>query len=135
MKKLNNVRRINSQDFDPEMQDTIEKLSYILNSFMQEVVDLSNKNIDFENLNQNLVTINIEVDSLGKPIGVNRINVGKNNPKGMLVIRAINTSNNANISSEAPFIYFSPNGTNLVVIDKIVGLIPNNTYNLTIVIF
>jgi len=135
MARLNNVRRINSQDFDPELQETIEKLGYILNSFMQEVVDMSNKNINFDNLDQNLITLNIEVDTLGKPIGVNKINVGKSNPKGILVIRAINTSNAANISNDTPFIYFTPNGTNLVTIDKIVGLIPNNTYNLTIVIF
>lgn len=135
MAKLNNVRRINPQDFSVDNQQDIERLGYILNSFMQEVVDMSNKNVDFENLNQNFISFQIEVDSSGKPIGTNKINVNKVNPQGIQVVRAINTTNAALLSDTPPFIYYTPNGTNLVTIDKIVGLLPNNKYQLSIVVY
>ena len=135
MGKLNNARTINPQDFSEDFQSDAEKLSYILTPFMQEVVDMSNKNIDFENLNQNFLSIAIEVDTNGKPAQVNKINVGKVNPLGIQVIKATNITNAANLSNQAPFVYFTPNGTNLVTIDKIVGLIPFNKYQLNIIIY
>lgn len=135
MAKLNNVRRINPQDFSVDNQQDIERLGYILNSFMQEVVDMANKNVDFENLNQNFISFQIEVDSNGKPIGTSKINVNKVNPQGIQVVRAINTTNAALLSDTPPFIYYTPNGTNLVTVDKIVGLLPNNKYQLSIVVY
>lgn len=135
MAKLNNVRRINPQDFSEDNQQDIERLGYILNSFMQEVVDMANKNVDFENLNQNFISFPIEVDSNGKPIGTDKINVNKTNPQGIQVVRLINTTNAALLPDVPPFIFFTPNGTNLVTIDKIVGLSANNKYQLSIVVY
>lgn len=135
MAKLNNVRRINPQDFSVDNQQDIERLGYILNSFMQEVVDMANKNVDFENLNQNFISFPIEVDSNGKPIGTDKINVNKTNPQGIQVVRLINTTNAALLPDVPPFIFFTPNGTNLVTIDKIVGLSANNKYQLSIVVY
>jgi len=135
MAKLNNVRRINPQDFSEDNQDDIQRLGYILNSFMQEVVDMSNNNVDFENLNQNFISFPIEVDSNGKPIGTDKINVNKTNPQGIQVVRLINTTNAALLPDVPPFIFFTPNGTNLVTIDKIVGLSANNKYQLSIVVY
>lgn len=135
MAKLNNVRRINPQDFSEDNQADIQRLGYILNSFMQEVVDMSNNNVDFENLNQNFISFPIEVDSNGKPIGTDKINVNKTNPQGIQVVRLINTTNAALLPDVPPFIFFTPNGTNLVTIDKIVGLSANNKYQLSIVVY
>lgn len=136
MSILNNPRDINPQDFPEETQQTVEKLAYIINPFMQEVVNLSNKNIGFENLSFNLISISIEVDSSGKPLQVNKMNVGNmTNPKGTIIIDAINLTNAANISNQAPFLYFTSTGTNFVTINKIVGLIPNNKYQLNIIVF
>ena len=135
MAKLSNVRTINPQDFPEETQETVQKLAYIINSFMQEVVNMSNKNTDFENLNQNFITLTLEVDANGKAVGVNKINVQKANPVGIQVIRAINTTNVSLSSDVAPFIYWTPTGGNLVTIDKVVGLLPNNKYQLSIVVY
>ena len=135
MPRLNNVRRINPQDFSEENQSDIQRLGYILNSFMQEVVDMANGNVDFENLNQNFISFSIEVDSNGKPIGTDKINVNKINPQGIQVVRLINTTNAALSPDVPPFIFFTPNGTNLVTIDKIVGLSANNKYQLGIVVY
>ena len=134
MPRLNNVRRINPQDFSEDNQADIQRLGYILNSFMQEVVDTLNGNVDYDNLSQNLVTFDIEVDSNGKPIGTDKINVNKVNPQGILVVRVINKSNISLLPDVSPFIFYTPNGTNLITIDKIIGLSPNNKYQLSIVI-
>ena len=56
MAKLNNVQRIRPEDFPEEYSTVvIEQLGAILNQFMQQVVNLSDNNIDFDNLDQNII--------------------------------------------------------------------------------
>lgn len=134
MAKINSYRRLSLGSFSGENAQLVQTLSDVLNPFMREVTDVINGNIDFENLSQNIITIEVTVDVNGKPVS-NQINTGVLNPKGFQVIRAINNTNPAVTVTGQPFIVFSPQGNGVVSVSKITNLQPNNKYLLTIVVY
>jgi len=127
--KLNNVRQIRAEDFDDEYNQLVSGLGSILNSFMQEVVELSEGRVDFENRPEVLKTFEITVNSSGVPIqspfkvssGISRINAYQ-------VIRAINLSNNTGFLTYHPFISYNHLGGDIIKILNISGLIPGDKY-------
>ena len=134
MARINNYKRISLDGFSGENAQLIRCLGDILNPFMREVTDVINGNIDFDNLSQNVITLEVTVDSNGKPVS-NQINSGVTNPKGFQVIRAINNTNPAVTVTGQPFIVFSPQGNEIVSVSKITNLQANNKYLLTIVVY
>jgi len=135
MSRLTNIKRIIAEDFEPQYQTLISRLGFVLNEFMGDTVDIVNGNIDFDNLAQNLIQFEITVDSTGKPTKNGSVNVGKNNPTGIQVIRAQNLTNNLVYPDSSPFISYTPVGNNIVTINNIKGLPANNNYKLTIIVY
>lgn len=133
--KLNNVRQIRAEDFPDELQQPMSQLGSILNPFMQEVVELADKRIDFENRVENIKTVDITVDSSGKPTLNAKINVEKNTIRGTQVISAINLSNSGIYPTQQPFISYSILGGGLLQVNNITGLQANNKYRLTIIFY
>lgn len=133
--KLNNASQLKSEDYDDEYQGLIDQLSEVINPFMQEVVELSDERIDFENRVEEIKTIEFTVDSSGKPILNDKLNTGKTGIRGFSVIRAFNLTNSSNYPTSHPFINYTPLGGALVRIDNITGLVANNKYQLTIIIY
>ena len=103
MPKLNNTRNIRAEDFDDEYSQLISQLGSILNSFMQEVVELSDSRIDFDNRVETIKTIDVTVDSSGIPTQTPfNVNVGKTGVKGIQVIRAYNLTNSSIYPTSQP---------------------------------
>lgn len=136
MARISNFRRISTEDYQGEYQQLIEKIALNLNPFMQEVVDVVNGRLDFDNLQQNIITANFQVNSNGVPIGTNQLNTqGINQPRGFQVISARNTQNSTDFPSGQPFISFTPQGNSIVQINNISNLTANQTYQLTIIVY
>jgi hypothetical protein len=136
MPKLNNTRNIRAEDFDDEYSQLISQLGSILNSFMQEVVELSDSRIDFDNRVETIKTIDVTVDSSGIPTQTPfNVNVGKTGVKGIQVIRAYNLTNSSIYPTSQPFVNFSPIGGDLIKIHSITGLPANNKFQITLVIY
>lgn len=133
--KLNNTTQIKSEDYDSDYSDLIDQLAETLNPFMQEVYELSDERIDFENRVEVLKTIDITVDSSGTPTLNNKINCEKTNVRGFQVIRAYNLTTLTNYATSQPFISFTQQAGTTVRIDHISGLVANNKYQLTLVIY
>ena len=131
MAKLDNLRRIKVEDFDPEVQDTIEKLAEILNSHMDQVINTVNGNIDIDNLNREQIQIEVTVNSNGIPINNNRFSAASGF-KGSVIKRVDNLTNPTALLTSAPYMSFVASGQNLYTINSIVGLQANNRYLLTI---
>ena len=132
---LNNPVRINVSDFDPENQQDIAKLAEILNPFMQEVYDLTSGQIDFVNRVENIKTFDIIVDNSGNSNQIQVINIEKNNIRGLDVIDAKNKTISTGYPTSKPFIsYTKQSGTN-IKIDNVTGLRPNETYQITVLIY
>jgi hypothetical protein len=134
MKIVNNPQ-IRSEDFKKEDQDAISKLAGVLNPFLQEVVDFADKRIDFDNRVENLITIEMTVDSTGTPVLNDKVNVRKSNVRGITVINAINMTNRQIYPSGQPFISFNPLGGTTIQINNITNLPENNKFRLTMVVY
>lgn len=132
--KLNNTRQLRAEDFDNEYEQLISQLGSILNSFMQEVVELSDGRVDFENKVETIRDFEITLDENGNPAqGKFNINLNKANIRGITVVRAINVTNSTAYPTTAPFITWTPIGGSSVQINHVTGLLANNKYRLTII--
>lgn len=135
MARISNVRRISTEDYQGEDQQLIERLALNLNPFMQEVTDVVNGKLDFDNLSFNIIQATFTVDSNGTPVGTNQLNTGVTNPTGFQVISARNNVNSIAYAEGQPFISFTPQGNGIVKIENISNLIANNSFLLTIVVY
>lgn len=132
---IDNVNYIRAEDYPEDFQEGVEILGSNLNPFMQQVYDLMNKRIGFENTVQNLVTFTITVDATGKILGNNRINVGKTADKGTVITRAINTTNPLIFPTSQPFLsYENTEIVNVIKITNITG-IKSGTYSITAIVY
>jgi hypothetical protein len=128
--QLSNVRRIVVEDFPKDQRQTVEKLATIINSFMEETVALSQKNIDFENLNRSKVMVELTVDASGTPSGVTQINTQLSSYSGNKIIDVQNLVGGANVVS-APYLDCTYLGNGVVRINKIYGLNPGKKSRIT----
>jgi len=101
---------------------------------MDDVVDTVNGNLDFDNLNQEILTFSIEVDSTGVPITNGLFRIGTNRARGFIVLSARNLTNSNTYPEGQPFISFTYSGNTgqIIKILNITGLQENNEYELTI---
>lgn len=133
--KLNNITQIKSEDYDQDYSDLVDQLAETLNPFMQEVFELSDERIDFENRVEVFKTVDITVDSNGTPTLNDKINCEKTNVRGFTVIRAYNLTTLTNYATGTPFVSFTQLAGTSVRIDNITNLVPNNKYRLSLVIY
>lgn len=131
--KLSNTSQIRAEDFKEEYEELITQLGSTLNFFMQEVVDLSDKRINFDNKEENLIQFDVTVDSSGKPTQQTRVNTGRDRVIGTQVINAVNT--NSVFATSCPFINFKPLGGGLIEVSNITGLPANNKFRITAIIY
>lgn len=128
---MDSVRRIRVEDYPEESRATISALAPILNSFMEQVVNIMDGNIDYENLRRDLVTVDVTTVN-GVPTELTRVKINITGRQvGTDCIRAQNLSNTGDYPEAQPFISFTTTG-NLMTINHVSGLQDNVKYRLTI---
>lgn len=134
MAKVSPVRRINKEDFSPEDQQLIERLSTLLNTSLEEIVNVINGNLSVaDNLNENIATVDVEVDSNGNPkVDTNFRITLKTRCKGLSVIRAEDISGGANYPTGAPFVTFTEGNTGIISVKNVKGLPANVKFRLSV---
>ena len=133
--KLNNPRSLRAEDFEGDLQQPMSQVGSVINPFMQEVVELADGRIDFENTVFQIKTVEFTVDANGKPILNNKINTSVPRPRGTQVINDFNLTNSANSPTSAPYMSTSVVGNGFLQVNKITGLQPNEKYRLTVIIY
>jgi len=133
--KINNTTQIRADDFEEDHKRTAEQLANILNPFMQQVQEITDNRIDFENRVENYIEIEMTVDASGKPILNNKISTGKSNIRGFQVIAAFGASNANITATEHPFMSFTPIGGGLVEVSSITGLPANTKMRLNVIVY
>lgn len=129
-----NLRRIRVEDFEEKDRDLAGKLSLVLTEFMDQTIFLFNKHIDFNNLNQQLVDIDISTDPTGKVVNPPKIKTNINGKViGILVINATNLVNPVIYPTGQPFVNYSIN-TSMVNILNITNLQINSQYRLKLLL-
>ena len=136
MGRIPDIKRLRKEDFDKEDQAIIEKIAYSLNTFMDQVIFLFNKNIDFQNLNQIIIDYTISTDSSGNLI--NPPNIVTNNlnskPQGIICISATNLINSTVYPISQPFISFTLINNTTIDVLNITGLQNSSQYSLKLLI-
>ena len=133
MARIDNTRRIVREDYDKEYHGLIDRLGFILNSFMEQTVRQVNGNLDESNLKADIITIKITVNSCGVPIGNNLIKSDVIRPIGTTVISATNKTDGNVFPTTHPFITFTFGlSPRVLKIRNISGLQANNEYELII---
>ena len=131
--KLNNFKRLVVEEFAPEAQPTVEKISFALNPFLEQVVNAFNKNIDFDNLNQEVIEFTVVVDASGKPTTPVELRSNlRTRVRGFMVIRVQNENPNGATPTSNPLVSFSENESGIKV-TSVTGLVPNNKFRLTVI--
>jgi len=133
--KLNNVTEIRPDDFAQEDRNTVSQLANILNPLMQQLVEIMDKRIDFENRVENFLEIEMTVDAGGIPVLNNKISTGKTYVRGLSIIAAFNATNSSITAIGHPFISFTQLSGGFVKVDKITGLPANQKFRLNIIVY
>lgn len=128
--RLSNIRRIVIEDFAKDDRPAVEKLATILNPFMDEVIELSEGNIDFDNLARSKVSADVTVDANGIPVGLTQINIQLQSYSGNKIINVQNLTGGANVIS-APYLDCTYQGNGIVKINKIYGLVVGKKTRIT----
>ena len=128
MGKPPDLKRITKEDFPGESQELIGQLAFPLNSHMEQVRNLFNKGIDFDNLNRELITLTFQTNNKAQPI--NKLSFKtKTKIKGLVIISGSITSSNNTYIQTTPFISFSQTDS-IVSILNISGLANETKYEL-----
>jgi hypothetical protein len=121
------IRRIKKEDFPEDAQQLIDKLGYILNPFMDEVINLFKKNIDFSNLKESLLSVTVKTDTTGKVVGKPTVK-STFIPQGLICINVTNSKNPTEIILSSPYISFTVNNAGAIEILHVSGLSVNSEY-------
>jgi hypothetical protein len=134
MARVSNSKRIITEDFSSEDQAMIQKLAFSINPFFEEITNAFNKNINFDNLNQQYSFIELEVDSGGVPKVQSEIRYElKTKIKGCQVINAENLTDLTNLTG-SPFITYEPTSNNTVKIKHVTGLPADKKFRLSVIL-
>lgn len=129
--QLSNVRRIIIEDFPEDHRETVGKIANIVNPFMDEVVELSRKRVDYDNLSRSLVVLDLTVDASGIPKGMSQINTGLSTFSGKNIVHVQSLSGGANVIS-SPYLDCQWQGNGIVKIIKFYGLPVNKKVRVSI---
>lgn len=132
MGRTPDLKRVTAEDFPKESQALVRKLGFIINSFHEQVRNVLNKNIDFDNLNQEIIVLSFSTNQNNQPL--NQLNFKSNlkgRIQGMSVVKTVITSSNTQFAETLPILSWNQSG-NLVTITHMGGLLPETGYELTI---
>lgn len=124
------------EEFKEEDRDTVSKLAYILNNFMEEVVNMSQNRINDDNLAQERVTFKATVDASGTPNRTIRFSTSKvANAIDGTVVYARNFSSPVVFPTGGVFVTFNPVSSNLFEVVNIAGLPANKEFTIGLRIY
>lgn len=132
--KLNSIKRIATEDFENKDRALVQKLAFALNPFLEQITAIFNKNIDFDNLNQEVINFTGIVDASGVPTTQTQIKTSlKTRIQGMICIRVQTLERDNALITTAPFVNFSTEG-NLITIESITGIPANKRHSITVIL-
>lgn len=132
MSLINNITKILADSVSTDQQESVDYIGSILNQFMEDVRNTVNGRLDYDNLDKQLITLEISVNSSGVPIRNNQFISDYTILRGHNVINVVNTTNSTNYPTSKPYVVFEGNGQGTYTIKKITGLPSDDTFQLLI---
>lgn len=128
---LSSPSRIVVEDFEPDDQNVAGKIAEVYNPFIDEVYNAFNKQIDYNNLQRQLVTFEVTTNAQGK-ISPIKFSYSLLTINGMSTVNVTNLTNSASYLSTAPFCQFTLLSNGLGQITNITGLAASTKYRITV---
>lgn len=129
--KLDNVKRIVTEDFSKDDQELASRIGTVLNSFMEQVVNTVNGNISIENMDREFVTLTkVNVNSSGVPFQKIQFSSTKSSYESHNVIHVINTTNPSKLLNSRPYVTFASQGNGLYTVRHVTGLVSGDEYTI-----
>lgn len=136
MSRLPDIKRIRIEDFAEEEQEMVGKLAYSMNTFMDQVINVLTKNVDFTNLNQQIVNYTVVTDSSGDIVNPSDIRNNLNSKiQGIICIKAVNTKNSTVYPTGMPWVSWDFEDESIIQVTDITNLTANTEYALTLLLF
>lgn len=134
MAKLKSYSRIISSDYPDDQQPIVEKMGGQVNDGFDPLYSALSNRLTFEdNFLCTVRDVEVTLGASGVPLQRTSFSLSNNLPvRGVLVLAATNQTNAGVFPTGAPFITFQQNG-NVLFIDHITGLVPNNRYIIKVV--
>jgi len=131
--KFQLFKRLVVEDFDQASQTLIGKIATIYNPMIDQLNTGFNRNLDFTNFNQEVITFNVTVDSAGNPTSALQLSSTlKSSIKGVICMSATNTTDNTPLTG-APFVSFT-RSSGTISIDQITGLASGKKYSIAVIL-
>lgn len=134
MPKLSDIRRIIPEDVDKNSTpvDIMETVAGSYNEFADEIYQVVNGQLDFDNLARSKVSIDISFDANGNPIGNSSIGSGLAFVSMLHIGKVQNISNTSIKLTQVPYIDWSYQGGGIVKINYGIGFTAGTKYRLTL---
>ena len=123
---------IKASDFPKEQEELITTLGNIMNTTLEQMYAALNKGLDFNNLNQQLVTFTTKVDSNNLPVG--KLELKSTLRTKVQGILCINVQGSVYPTTNPLLSFTYSSSTNSIVINHITGLAPDQEYTLTVIL-
>lgn len=130
MPKLSDIRRIIPEDFKKEDQESANLIAGSYNEFADEIYQVVNGQLDFDNLARAKVSIDISFDSAGKPVGNSTISSNLSYVSMVNIGKAQNITNSAVKFTQAPYIDWTLQGNGIIKINYGIGFAAGAKYRL-----
>ena len=136
MPRLPNFKRLYKNDYDPDNQSFIEKLSFPINIGFELLYDaLNNKLTREDNLLANVVEVTVSVNANGVPTTTSSFGITNiTKAQGIVVERATNITNPAVYPTSGVFLTWTQS-RNTITIQHIAGLPANNQFQLRMAVY
>lgn len=132
MPKLSDIRRIVPEDFSEEDRESAEKIAGSYNEFADELYQVINGQLDFDNLARNKVTVDITFLADGTPSVQTSVKTTLTSVSMVHIGNVQNMTNSSEKLTISPFIGWTFNGSGFVKINYAIGFVTGRKYRITL---
>lgn len=134
MPKISNIRRIIPEDVDKDATpvEIVETIAGSYNDFADELLEVINGGLDFENLSRRKITLDISFNSSGIPLGNAVVNTGLPFVSILYIGKIQNVTNPASRITQVPYLDWTYQGGGFLKINYGVGFTAGVKYKLTL---
>lgn len=131
MSKLSDIRRIVPEDFKQDDQDVATRIAGSYNEFADELYQIINGQIDFDNMARRKVSVDLTISSTGEISGSKVVITDLSFVSGINIIKVSNLVNTTSRPTSCPFLGFTYQGSGKFTIDYLLGL-PSGKWRLVL---
>lgn len=132
MPKLSDIRRIVPEDFEPEDRPAAEKVAGSYNEFADELYQVINGQLDFDNLARNKVMVDIAFQSDGSLLSPVSVKTSLSSVSMLHIGNVQNMTNSSERLTSAPFLGWTFSGNGFIKINYGIGFSVGKKYRITL---